>query len=517
MDSAPQAPHSPMSHPQQSEYASSRTSTFCPNLYPSNSTSSKTCGLLNNLPLHAQPPKSGQEGVNNKSKNSDDLAKEFLNLSGEVSGDRIHDGNHNSSNIALIEQMDLQILSEQLGIAITDNGDCPSLDDIYETPQSSGFPSFQSDFLQAHEKLSTPAKVRPHSSYSTSGSLSIVKPRLRWTLELHERFVDAVNKLDGPEKATPKGVLKLMNTEGLTIYHIKSHLQKYRLAKFLPDTIEGHPDYRPSGTRSQNPAGKYCHQHCAQTTVRDIPQGRTSVFERLSQRETLTAKRVVDGRKISVVTANTTALPRETVTSGKYDAEASSSGGRLNRRQRRKRNAELRAQQLPVPVHPSNIPAQELEANIPTQNKFTDLKWVKRNSSTGEIKQSFWEPRPEVPIPQTRGPERLSARVYRVLKTVRDKGLMKKKFHRPLMIEARRTPLRERLSTAMIAGRREERRQAPREAHRGVTLGPRIQGSAAERAQRKGKQVWKPKPQRKKKEKMLKIILLLMKPSHLRR
>ncbi|KAL0911129.1 hypothetical protein M5K25_019245 [Dendrobium thyrsiflorum] len=240
------------------------------------------------------------------------------------------------------------------------------------------------------------------------------------------------------------------------------------------------------------------HLPAPQTTARDIPQGRVSVFERLSQPKTLTTKRVVNGRKISVVTANTTALPREHVLSGKYDAEASSSGGRLNRRQRRKRNAELRAQQLSVPIHPSNVPAEELEANIPTRNKFTDLKWVKRNSSTGELKESFWDRRPEAPTPHIRGPERLSARVHRVLKIVKDKGLMKKKFQRPLMIEARRTPPRERLSSAVITGRREERRQAPREAHRGVTLGPRIQGSAAKRAQQNGKQVWRPKPQRRK-------------------
>ncbi|XP_073000615.1 myb-related protein 1-like isoform X1 [Typha latifolia] len=64
------------------------------------------------------------------------------------------------------------------------------------------------------------------------------KPRLRWTQQLHERFIYAVSQLGGADKATPKSVMRVMGIPGLTLYHLKSHLQKYRLAKNREPNLE---------------------------------------------------------------------------------------------------------------------------------------------------------------------------------------------------------------------------------------------------------------------------------------
>ncbi|AQK66919.1 protein PHOSPHATE STARVATION RESPONSE 3 isoform X1 [Zea mays] len=242
-ESDPESPQSHVSHPKFAEPMFSNSSTFCTSLFSSSSTT-EPCRQMGTLPFLPHPPKceqqvsaghssssslllSGDTGLD-VAEQSDDL-NDLLNLSGDASDGSFH-GENNA--LAFDEQMEFQFLSEQLEIAITDNEKNPHLDDIYGTPpQLSSLPVSSC----SNQNLGSPVKVQLSSSQSSSSSATANKSRLRWTLELHERFVEAVKKLEGPEKATPKGVLKLMKVEGLTIYHVKSHLQKYRLAKYIPE------------------------------------------------------------------------------------------------------------------------------------------------------------------------------------------------------------------------------------------------------------------------------------------
>ncbi|KAK8508245.1 hypothetical protein V6N13_055688 [Hibiscus sabdariffa] len=90
--------------------------------------------------------------------------------------------------------------------------------------------SFQDSRTSPGNKSNISGHVRPYNRSKT--------PRLRWTPDLHLRFLHAVERLGGQERATPKLVLQMMNIKGLSIAHVKSHLQMYR-SKKIDDPNQG--------------------------------------------------------------------------------------------------------------------------------------------------------------------------------------------------------------------------------------------------------------------------------------
>ncbi|KAE9602571.1 hypothetical protein Lal_00049952 [Lupinus albus] len=70
---------------------------------------------------------------------------------------------------------------------------------------------------------------------------ALKKPRVVWSVDLHQQFVAAVDQL-GVDKAVPKKILELMNVPGLTRENVASHLQKYRLYLRRVSGVSQHPN-----------------------------------------------------------------------------------------------------------------------------------------------------------------------------------------------------------------------------------------------------------------------------------
>ncbi|KAJ0242433.1 Myb family transcription factor PHL6 [Hirschfeldia incana] len=262
-----QSPDWPKTNSSQGTF--SRSSTFCTNLYSSSSSTNETQKHLgNSLPFLPDPSPysthsaSGVESARSPSvfsedtgspfdgDNSGSLVKDYLNLSGDAaacSNGGFHDLDCSNDSYCLSDQMELQFLSDELELAITDRAETPRLDEIYEKPMASSNPVTVLSPSQGCDAgaMSIDAVSSHPSPKSSPAAATNHKPRMRWTPELHDSFLKSVNKLEGPEKATPKAVLKLMNVEGLTIYHVKSHLQKYRLAKYMPERKEEKKNVNP--------------------------------------------------------------------------------------------------------------------------------------------------------------------------------------------------------------------------------------------------------------------------------
>lgn len=122
----------------------SRSSVFCTSLYQSSSSTSETSRQLGNLPFLPHPPTYSQsnsavdstsplllsQDMSNQydDEQSDYLMKDFLNMTGDASDGSFHEIGCGSDTMALTEQLEFQFLSDQLDIAITDNGENPRLD-----------------------------------------------------------------------------------------------------------------------------------------------------------------------------------------------------------------------------------------------------------------------------------------------------------------------------------------------------------------------------------------------------
>ncbi|KAJ1402004.1 Signal transduction response regulator, receiver domain [Sesbania bispinosa] len=67
-----------------------------------------------------------------------------------------------------------------------------------------------------------------HDDKEFGDQSSTKKARVVWSVDLHQKFVKAVDEI-GFDKVGPKKILDLMNVPGLTRENVASHLQKYRL------------------------------------------------------------------------------------------------------------------------------------------------------------------------------------------------------------------------------------------------------------------------------------------------
>ncbi|KAG8382688.1 hypothetical protein BUALT_Bualt05G0103500 [Buddleja alternifolia] len=83
------------------------------------------------------------------------------------------------------------------------------------------------DVLKTHKKRRD-SNDEDDTELENDDSSMAKKPRVVWSVELHQQFVGAVNQL-GIDKAVPKRILELMNVPGLTRENVASHLQKFRL------------------------------------------------------------------------------------------------------------------------------------------------------------------------------------------------------------------------------------------------------------------------------------------------
>ncbi|KAL2939967.1 Two-component response regulator ORR24 [Bienertia sinuspersici] len=112
-----------------------------------------------------------------------------------------------------------------------DQNSCNSLDKNFGEGNGTGGVNSDQDAKQSRKRKDQNVdddEDQDENENENDDPSSQKKPRVVWSVELHRKFVAAVNQL-GLDKAVPKKILDLMNVEKLTRENVASHLQKYRL------------------------------------------------------------------------------------------------------------------------------------------------------------------------------------------------------------------------------------------------------------------------------------------------
>ncbi|OMO53591.1 hypothetical protein CCACVL1_28531 [Corchorus capsularis] len=107
-------------------------------------------------------------------------------------------------------------------------------------PKQSEDADYSSSANEGNWKSSKKRKDDEDDADERDDTSTLKKPRVVWSVELHQQFVAAVNQL-GIDKAVPKKILELMNVPGLTRENVASHLQKYRLYLRRLSGVSQHP------------------------------------------------------------------------------------------------------------------------------------------------------------------------------------------------------------------------------------------------------------------------------------
>ncbi|CAN1187125.1 Two-component response regulator ARR2 [Linum perenne] len=91
-------------------------------------------------------------------------------------------------------------------------------------PKQSDDADYSSSANEGNWRNSKRRKEDDEEGEDRDDTSTLKKPRVVWSVELHQQFVAAVNQL-GIDKAVPKRILEMMNVPGLTRENVASHLQ----------------------------------------------------------------------------------------------------------------------------------------------------------------------------------------------------------------------------------------------------------------------------------------------------